>query len=93
MSFSNGGPTPNTQLYQELPCGYVGTASKRVRHCPARLVVKATAKQQDPNRKAPLDYLREAANVSKAMSASSACMPAYYLCMTSLLSQLRTQWT
>ncbi|KAL0047027.1 hypothetical protein WJX82_004476 [Trebouxia sp. C0006] len=40
-----------------------GTASKRVRHCPARLVVKASAKQQDPNRKAPLDYLREAANV------------------------------
>ncbi len=93
VSLSNyGDATSNTQLHQKLPFVHVGTASKRVRQCPARLVAKASAKQQDSNRKAPLDYLREAANVSKAISASSACMPACYLCIASLQSQQRTQW-
>jgi len=88
---TDGDATSNTQLHQKLPFVHVGTASKRVRQCPARLVAKASAKQQDSNRKAPLDYLREAANVSKAISAS-ACMPASYLCIASLQSQQRTQW-
>ena len=59
----------------------VGSTAKHARQMPARLVARASSQQQDQTRKGPLDHLRDAAAVSKCVSATQlARLPARCLC-------------
>lgn len=62
-----------------------GCGSKRSRY-PARLTVKAKAKEQETTRKTPADYLRDAAKVSQAVAFNSACWPLMASCACKLVT-------
>lgn len=55
-------------LFQLLSASHAAGPSLKRSRCPAKLTVKASAGQKDAAHKAPLDYLRDAAKVSKALS-------------------------